>query len=328
MPPADPGRVLLFSIGEPIPKDICDAKPSVACRSAWNLSRSEDFTRFFHNWLDGLVTALMWAVMAFLLAMVVRYYLHRLITRVTNRIALGTVPGRTRAKPQTTAAALVNERRRQRMETLSSVLRSIASVVIYGVALFTVLGEIGLNLTPILTGATVVGAAVAFGAQNTIKDLLAGLFMLLEDQYGVGDVVDTGSAKGTVEAVSLRITRLRDVNGVVWYVRNGEINRLGNESQNWGRALLDVPIAPDQNVDDIRKLLQETADALVADPDWEELILEEPSVWGVQALTNDAVVVRVTIKTAPNQQHKVTRELRARVKRAFDEAGVSLGSLA
>lgn len=300
----------------------------MACRSAWNLSRSEDFTLFFHNWLDGLVTALIWAIMAVVMAMVVQYYLHRLITRITNRIALGTVPGRTRTRPQSTATALVNERRRQRMETLGSVLRSIASVVIYGVALFTVLGEIGLNLAPILTGATVVGAAVAFGAQNTIKDLLAGLFMLLEDQYGVGDVVDTGSAKGTVEAVSLRITRLRDVNGVVWYVRNGEINRLGNESQNWGRALLDVPIAPDQNVDDIRQLLQETAEALAADPDWEALILEEPSVWGVQALTNDAVVVRVTIKTAPNQQHKVTRELRARVKRAFDEGGVSLGSLA
>ncbi|GAA0946733.1 mechanosensitive ion channel family protein [Actinocorallia libanotica] len=300
----------------------------MACRTAWNFSRSEDFTRFFHNWLDGLVTALIWAVLALIAAMVCRYYVHRLITRITGRIATGTMPGRNRAKPEGTATVLMRERRRQRMETLGSVLRSIASVVIYGVALFTVLGEIGLNLTPILTGATVVGAAVAFGAQNTIKDLLAGLFMLLEDQYGVGDVVDTGSAKGTVEAVSLRITRLRDVNGVVWYVRNGEINRLGNESQNWGRALLDVPVAADQDVDVIRKLLQETADVLVADPDWEEMILEEPTVWGVQSLTNDAMVVRITIKTAPNQQHKVTRELRARVKRAFDEAGVALGSLA
>jgi len=269
----------------------------------------------------------MWAVMAFLLAMVVRHYAHRLITRVTNRIA-GAAPGRGRAKPEGTSALLTHERRRQRLETLGSVLRSITSVVIYGVALFTVLGEIGLNLTPVLTGATVVGAAVAFGAQNTIKDLLAGLFMLLEDQYGVGDVIDTGTAKGTVEAVSLRITRLRDVNGVVWYVRNGEITRLGNESQNWGRALLDVPVAADQDVDDIRKLLQQTADDLAADPEWEAMILEDPSVWGVQALTNDAIVVRVTIKTAPNQQHKVTRELRARVKKAFDEAGVSLGTLA
>ncbi|WP_106399920.1 mechanosensitive ion channel family protein [Actinocorallia populi] len=322
------GGSLLFSISQPVPDDLCDPRPSVACRTAWNLSRSEDFTRFFHNWLDGLVTALIWAVMAFLAAMVIRYYLHRLITRITGRIATGTMPGRGRARDEGASTVLMRERRRQRMETLSSVLRSIASVVIYGVALFTVLGEVGLNLTPILTGATVVGAAVAFGAQNTIKDLLAGLFMLLEDQYGVGDVVDTGSAKGTVEAVTLRITRLRDVNGVVWYVRNGEITRLGNESQNWGRALLDVPVAADQDVDEIRRLLQETADGLVADPEWEEMILEEPSVWGVQALTNDAVVVRITIKTAPNQQHKVTRELRARVKRAFDEAGVMLGSLA
>lgn len=312
---------------QPLPKDACDPSPSVACRTAWNLSRSEDFTRFFHTWLDGVVTALMWAVMAFLVALVVRYYLHKLITRVTARVAQGTMPGRLRERLDGSAHALMNERRRQRMETLGSVLRSITSVVIFGTAVFTVLGEIGLNLTPVLTGATVVGAAVAFGAQNTIKDLLAGLFMLLEDQYGVGDVIDTGAAKGTVEAVTLRITRLRDVNGVVWYVRNGEINRLGNESQNWGRALLDVPVAPDQDVDHIRDLLQITADELAADADWEELILEAPSVWGVQELTNDAVVVRVTIKTAPGQQHKVARELRARVKRAFDEAGVALGSL-
>lgn len=320
----------LFSMDEPLPKDACDLKPSVACRTAWNLSHSEDFTRFFHTWLDGVVTALIWAVIAFVMAIVIRYYVHRLITRITDRIAVGTVPGRLRARSADGggSALLLNERRRQRMETLGSVLRSIASVVIYGIAFFTVLGEIGLNLTPVLTGATVVGAAVAFGAQNTIKDLLAGLFMLLEDQYGVGDVIDTGSAKGTVEAVSLRITRLRDVNGIVWYVRNGEINRLGNESQNWGRALLDVPVAPDQDIDDIRELLQTTADTLAADPDWETMVLEKPSVWGVQALTNDAMVVRVTIKTAPNQQHKVARELRARVKKAFDEAGVTLGSLA
>jgi small-conductance mechanosensitive channel len=314
-------------LDQPLPKDVCDPSPSVACRTAWNISRSEDFTRFFHTWLDGVVTALMWAVMAFAVALVARYYVHKIITRITTRMAQGGMTGRLREKLDGTTT-LMSERRKQRMETLGSVLRSISSVVIFGTAVFTVLGEIGLNLTPILTGATVVGAAVAFGAQNTIKDLLAGLFMLLEDQYGVGDVIDTGTAKGTVEAVSLRITRLRDVNGVVWYVRNGEITRLGNESQNWGRALLDVPVAADQDVDDIRKLLQQTADDLAADPEWEAMILEDPSVWGVQALTNDAIVVRVTIKTAPNQQHKVTRELRARVKKAFDEAGVSLGTLA
>ncbi|MCD0452795.1 mechanosensitive ion channel family protein [Actinocorallia sp. API 0066] len=310
-----------------MPAEVCDPKPSVACRTVWNVSHNDEVTRFFHTWLDGLVTALMWGVMAFVAALVVRHFVHKAITRITRQMANGAVPGRFRDRLEGTQL-LAHERRRQRMETLGSVLRSVASVVIFGTALFTVLGEMGLNLTPILASATVVGAAVGFGAQNTIKDLLAGLFMLLEDQYGVGDVVDTGTAKGTVEAVSLRITRLRDVNGVVWYVRNGEITRLGNESQNWGRALLDIPVAPDQDVDQVRDLMQQAADELASDKEWQASILEEPTVWGVQALTNDAMVVRVTVKTAPNQQGPVARELRERVKKAFDEAGVSLGSLA
>ncbi|ROO89519.1 small conductance mechanosensitive channel [Actinocorallia herbida] len=309
-----------------MPDDVCDAKPSVACRTVWNVSHSDDVTRFFHTWLDGIVTALIWAVLAFGVALIIRTFVHRLITRITARMANGAVPGRFRERLEGTQL-LVHERRRQRMETLGSVLRSIASVVIFGTALFTVLGEMGLNLTPILASATVVGAAVGFGAQNTIKDLLAGLFMLLEDQYGVGDVVDTGTAKGTVESVSLRITRLRDVNGVVWYVRNGEITRLGNESQNWGRALLDLPVAPDQDIDEVRDLIQKAAEELASDDDWKPFILEEPSVWGVQALTNDAMVVRVTIKTVPNRQAEIARELRVRVKKAFDEAGIALGSL-
>ncbi|GAB2835644.1 mechanosensitive ion channel [Actinocorallia aurea] len=309
-----------------MPDDVCDAKPSVACRTVWNVSHGEDLTLFFHTWLDGIVTALIWAFLAFSVALIIRHFVHRLITRITGRMANGAVPGRFRERLEGTQL-LVHERRRQRMETLGSVLRSIASVVIFGTALFTVLGEMGLNLTPILASATVVGAAVGFGAQNTIKDLLAGLFMLLEDQYGVGDVVDTGTAKGTVESVSLRITRLRDVNGVVWYVRNGEITRLGNESQNWGRALLDLPVAPDQDIDEVRDLIQKAAEQLADDEDWKAFVLEKPSVWGVQALTNDAMVVRVTIKTVPNRQAEVARELRVRVKKAFDEAGIALGSL-
>ncbi|MDX6742893.1 mechanosensitive ion channel family protein [Actinocorallia sp. A-T 12471] len=310
-----------------MPDDVCDAKPSVACRTVWNVSHNDEVTRFFHTWLDGIVTALIWAVLAFGVALAVRHFAHKVITRITGRMANGAVPGRFRERLEG-SQLLAHERRRQRMETLGSVLRSIASVVIFGTALFTVLGEMGLNLTPVLASATVVGAAVGFGAQNTIKDLLAGLFMLLEDQYGVGDVVDTGTAKGTVESVSLRITRLRDVNGVVWYVRNGEITRLGNESQNWGRALLDLPVAPDQDIDEVRDLIQKAADELVADKDWKTFILEDPSVWGVQALTNDAMVIRVTIKTAPNRQAEVARELRVRVKKSFDEAGIALGTLA
>lgn len=308
----------------------CETKPSVACRMVWNISHNEDAARFYQTWLDGLVTGLMWIVLGFLIAWIVTRIAHRVITQVTMRIAEGTMSEKLREKSRTIfdgSPALLSERRKQRMETMGSVLRSIASVVIFGTAFFTVLAELGLNLTPILASATVIGAAVGFGAQNTVKDLLAGLFMLLEDQYGVGDLIDTGPAKGTVEAVSLRITRLRDVNGVVWYVRNGEITRIGNESQNWGRAVLDIPVSPDQSVDEVRDLLQAAANEMHTDPDWEDIILEEPTVWGVQAMTNNAIVVRVTIKTLPGQQNDVARELRERVKKAFDKAGVVLGTV-
>jgi small conductance mechanosensitive channel len=224
--------------------------------------------------------------------------------------------------------ALLSERRRQRAQTMGSLLRSIASVVIMGIAAVTVLGQLGLNLAPVLASAGILGVAVAFGAQNLVKDFLSGIFMLLEDQYGVGDVIDAGVAKGTVESVTLRITKLRDVNGVAWYVRNGEIARIGNESQNWARVVLDVPVAPDQDVKRVEKILKEAADELAADPAWDEKILEEPSVWGVQELTNSSVVVRITLKTAPGEQGPTARELRARVKSAFDDAGVVLAAVA
>jgi small-conductance mechanosensitive channel len=320
---------------EPMPPGTCaagqnDDKASVACRTVWNITHNEDVTRFFWTWLNDLVTSLLWIFMALIIAMVVKSYTHRLITKITQKMAEGTMSEKIRDRTRTIfdgSPALLSERRRQRMDTMGSVLRSIATVVIFGTATFTVLGQMGLNLTPILASATVVGAAVGFGAQNIVKDLLAGLFMLLEDQYGVGDIIDTGQAKGSVEAVTLRITRVRDVNGVVWYVRNGEITRIGNESQNWGRAVLDIPVASDQDVDSVRDLLQSTANALAAEPPWDEVILEEPSVWGVQALTSESMVVRVTVKTKPGRQGDVARALRIRVKKAFDEAGIVLGVL-
>ncbi|MFD0536810.1 mechanosensitive ion channel family protein [Actinomadura luteofluorescens] len=205
-------------------------------------------------------------------------------------------------------------------------LRSIASIIIMGTAAFSILGSLGLNLAPILASASVIGVAVGFGAQNIVKDFLAGLFMLLEDQYGVGDVIDVGSAKGTVEAVTLRVTRMRDVDGTVWYVPNGEIKKVGNESQNWGRAVLDIPVDINEDTEKVKEILQTTADELVADSPWSDIVLEQPSVWGVQALAGDAVVIRVVLKTVPGRQGDIARELRERVKRAFDEAGVTVAT--
>ncbi|MBA9004089.1 mechanosensitive ion channel family protein [Thermomonospora cellulosilytica] len=327
---AAPGAAApLFDI-DARPETYCGEQPMLPCRLFWNLTHSPDATRFVHDYrLDLWTNRLAVIVITLVIALTLRRVAHRAITRITVRMAEGTKPERLRERGRTAhdgSTALLTERRRQRAQTLGSVLRSIASIVIMGTAVFSALGELGLNLTPVLASASVIGVAVGFGAQNIVKDFLAGLFMLLEDQFGVGDVVDVGPAKGTVEAVTLRVTRLRDVNGVVWYIRNGEILRVGNESQNWARAVLDIPVDYGEDTAKVKEVLKTTADELAADPAWSDIVLEEPSVWGVQGLTGEAVVVRLVVKTAPGKQGDVARELRERVKVAFDAAGVTVAT--
>jgi small-conductance mechanosensitive channel len=265
------------------------------------------------------------------LAMVLRLLLNRAIRRLVTGAAEGTIPVvlrplHDRAKGHLLAASpLSSERRRQRAETIGSVLRSIATLVVFTVAGAMVLAELSFNLGPVIASAGIVGVAVGFGAQNLIKDFLNGMFMILEDQYGVGDVVDAGEATGTVEAVGLRTTRLRDVAGTVWHIRNGEIVRIGNKSQGWARAVLDIAVAWDSDITHVRSVMKAAADALAAEEDWADKITEEPEVWGVEELGSSGLVVRLAVKTAPLEQWKVARELRERVKAAFDREGIAIG---
>ena len=164
-------------------------------------------------------------------------------------------------------AALVDERRKQRVRALGAILRSAASVTIFSIAGFAILGDLGINLAPLLASAGVVGVAIGFGAQNLVRDYLSGIFMLVEDQYGVGDVITVGDATGTVENVTLRITRMRDVNGIVWHIRNGAIETVGNESQGWARAVIDFPVPFEADLATIRNVLQETGDTMWNEPD-------------------------------------------------------------
>jgi small conductance mechanosensitive channel len=196
----------------------------------------------WHIWDMPPGTAYEWFVarpisilLILIIALVVRWLVRRALDRVVRRASEGSVPA---VLARTKAGAVLSElrpgaadRRRERAQTMGSVLKSITSAVIMGIAAIMILAELGVPVAPILTGAGIVGVALGFGAQNFVKDFLAGIFMILEDQLGVGDVIDTGQATGTVEAVGLRVTRLRDVNGTIWYVRNGEILRIGNESQ-------------------------------------------------------------------------------------------------
>jgi small-conductance mechanosensitive channel len=217
---------------------------------------------------------------------------------------------------------LVDERRKQRVRALGAILRSAASVTIFSIAGFIVLGDRGINLAPLLASAGVVGVAIGFGAQNLVRDYLSGVFMLVEDQYGVGDVITVGAATGTVENVTLRITRVRDVNGIVWHIRNGAIETVGNESQGWARAVLDFPVPFESDLVTIRNVLEETGDTMWNEPTWRAVMLEAPEVWGAQAISGDEVVMRMVAKTPPLRQWEVEREMRARVKAALHEAGI------
>ncbi len=173
-----------------------------------------------------------------------------------------------------------------------------------------------------LASASVGGVALAFGAQSLVKDFLSGVFMIVEDQYGVGDVIDTGEVVGTVENVSLRVTQLRDAGGMTWYVRNGEILRVGNKTQGWSTATVDVPIAYDQDVERAISVIRDVVSVMDDDEAWSDVLLEEPEVVGIESITNGVVTIRIVAKTVANQQYGLQREMRERVKRALDAAGV------
>jgi small-conductance mechanosensitive channel len=263
-----------------------------------------------------------------IIGLLARWVLCRAIDRLVHRAARGNVPGfiaDTRAAEFLDNLKPANHaRRQQRTETMGSLLKSITTGLILAVVVVTILSTFGIDIAPIIASAGIVGVALGFGAQNLVKDFLSGIFMILEDQYGVGDTVDLGEATGTVEAVSLRITRVRDVNGTVWYVRNGEILRVGNQSQNWARTVLDVTVSYDADLDAVQRILQEVATTTYENEQFHDVIIEAPEVWGVERFDKDGVVVRVVLKTAPAQQWLVARAMRQRIKAEFDRAGIKM----
>ena len=289
-----------------------------------------DRAAWLADWLIGKPLGLIGLL---LLGLVVRWVLHRLVDRLVKRAETGVIPARIHRMSLGTLGGgrsagsqelAVANRRVQRAKTMGSLLKSIVTGVVVAVIGTMMLSEIGLNVGPIIASAGIIGIALGFGAQSLVSDFLSGVFMILEDQYGVGDEIDLGEAMGTVEAVSLRITRVRDVNGTVWYVRNGEIVRVGNMSQNWARTVLDVAVAYHEDLVKVRRVLDDVAHDLWEDEDFKGVIIEQPSVWGVQELGADGVLVRVALKTAPLEQWAVAREMRARIKSRFDHEGIEM----
>lgn len=304
----------------------CGDDASWVCKRVLDLTESEGLAEA-SDLLFGTIGKI---VLILLLAWIVSRLLSRAIDRFTIRVtnpsaaseALGKI--RRRAGSMVVDATALSTRAAARAKTLAQVLRSVTTGVIWAIAAMTVLGELGIDLGPLIASAGIAGVALGFGAQSLVKDFLSGFFMLVEDQYGVGDIVDLGEASGTVEEVSLRVTRLRDVNGTVWHVPNGAITRVGNKSQQWARALLDVNVSYGTDVDLAQRLIKQTADELWHDPEWSEMVLEEPEVWGVEQLALDAIHIRLVVKTKPAQQFTITRELRRRILRVFEENDIEV----
>ena len=261
-----------------------------------------------------------------LVAILIRWLLHRAISRLTSSTSRAAMPALLKPlkerREQAEAGQFIPERRRQRAEAIGSVLRSFVTAVVFTMAAMLVLGELGFNLGPLLASAGIVGVALGFGAQSLVKDLIAGLFMLLEDQYGVGDSVDLGDATGVVETVGLRVTTVRDSRGVLWYVRNGEIVRVGNKSQGWAMVVIDIPIGF-VNTERASAVLRTAALALAEEPEHATEFLEPPDVVGVEQLTVDGAVIRTIAKTTADGQPVVQRELRRRLSDALDSSGLS-----
>ena len=303
----------------------CGNSPGIACRLAWDFTHSPTATQVVKVYLAGPVSQAGRIAFVLVLALLVRFIFHRLINKVTERAATATLAVTPNGRANKAAATIQmagTERREQRARALGSILRSAISVIVFGIAALTILSILGFNVAPLLASTAVLGVALGFGAQNLVRDYLAGLLMLVEDHYGVGDTINAGVATGTVEAMSLLTTTLRDVNGVVWHIRNGTIDSVGNESQGWSRAVIDYPVPYEEDLAKIRALMEQAADSLYRERGWKKLILEKPEVWGAQGLSGREVTMRLVAKTAPMRQLEVARELRARVKATLDAAGV------
>jgi small conductance mechanosensitive channel len=298
---------------------VCATDPGSWCERFYRWTDNDFLARSADTIVDKTLTI----ILIVLLGLLARHLLHRSITRLVEKAAsnrMSRLVSRRRKPPET--GVPLSPRRAQRAHTIGSVLRSAASVLVLCIALVMILAEFGVALGPILASAGIVGIALGFGAQNLVRDFLSGMFMLLEDQYGVGDIVDLGSASGTVENVGLRITTVRDGNGTVWYVRNGEILRVGNKSQGYAVAVADLPLAHTADIGRATEIAARVVAQVAADPEVAEHVLEEPEVVGVEKVGPEGVTFRVTARTAPGQQFGVQRALITALSEAFDRAGL------
>ncbi|MEY2974601.1 MAG: hypothetical protein RIR49_1021 [Actinomycetota bacterium] len=320
--PVDPDRLA----------DACGDAPSSLCRWVYEATDGNETLAAMADWaVDRPLRILVVLLLAWVIARVARRLVRRIVRQVVApdpqaalaRLDRLGIPG-TGIIEERPDDPVAEARRHARALSISNVLGSTIGVAIWTIAGITALGIVGIELGPLIAGAGIAGVALGFGAQSLVRDCIAGLFMLMEDQYGIGDVVDLGEAVGTVERITLRATVLRSLNGTVWHVPNGEVRRVGNLSQLWSVAVVDVDVAYDTDIATARRLIEDAARAVCAREEFAGSVIEEPTVLGVEALGADGITIRLTVKVEPGTQWALQRTIREELKRALDGAGVEI----
>jgi small conductance mechanosensitive channel len=304
--------------------DVCGTQPGTVCEAVWNASGNETLAKLSNWFVGSILTAIVILVVSWIAALLARRAVRRAVYRViasdsdVAARALGKV-GLTQA-----AASIDDPRKKARGESIATVVASTVTVVIWVIATLLVLGELGINLGPLIAGAGIAGVAIGFGAQNLVKDCVSGLFMLIEDQYGIGDAVDLGVATGSVEKITLRTTVLRGQDGTVWHVPNGEVRRVGNRSKLWSVAVLDVIVSYHADLDATRRVIHDAATAVVESEQFAGSVLAAPEILGVESVSPENVTLRLLVKTDPGAQFGLQRALREAIKHGLDEAHIEV----
>ena len=316
--------------------EACGTDPDWLCRKVFEWTDNSDVAGIATWLVDRPVKVLFIVLLALLTRRIVHKAIDGLIDRLMSersseekdavRAAEASSSMLRREVLSGKLASLRNrtDRARQRAKTLGMLFKSIASAAVGTVTLMMLLGEFDINLGPLLAGAGILGLGIGFGSQSLVRDLLSGIFMLIENQYGVGDYIDVGEANGTVESLGLRTTRLRDKYGTLWHIPNGEIRRVGNMTQSFSKIPMEIDVAYDTDLDLAMETMKTVADGVWNEQLEEATIVEEPTVSGIQNFGADGITIRLSVKTEPGEQWSTARVLRKRIKEAFDEAGIEI----
>lgn len=263
------------------------------------------------HWPEFTLTSLLDLVAIFIIALL----LNRFLRVMTNLMI----------KPAATQSRTAQVREQQ-TRTLASVLYSTGSKVVWFIALLTAVDKIGINPTPALTLAGLASVAVGFGAQNLVRDVITGFYIVFEDQYAIGDTIQVGDIAGRVENLTLRRTVLRDARGALVTIANGEIRTVSNLSRDWSQAFVDISVAPELSLEKTMQALESASAEMRGDPSWSQALVDGPRILGVQAFDRSVATVRLQVRTAPTRQDEVSRELRRRIQIEFQRQGLPLSS--